>query len=682
VKCCLIVTAICCGVLNGYCRADVPAPVVHWNFDHPEQDKASDEFQGALDYVPGAAGKALVFDGYSTEVARSSEEIETLGNAFTISAWIAPQEYSWNVSAIVNQMKGYFKEGYLFGIDHRGRLVGAVSSGPKNRWRECISNESLPLLKWSHVSMTYKADRGIQLFINGEKAGELEFTGKPVYANESELCIGKTQAKMTPANTERAGSRAVDSLMYFDGLIDELHIYGSALADDEIRKRFGNTKVSQQQPLQFRQMPSGTDQPRPFGAYYTTLKYSPGWDAKWQGSALPDVVVRFDDSPVKLVFWRGTGYIPAMVTENGIWMADQSGENFGRGECYEAMGDKQCRYSRVRIIENSPARAVIHWRYALSSITHRIMNETETSSGDWMDEYWTAYPDGVVVRKQVLWAEFEKPQHYQFQETIFFNQPGTKPQDNVEFEAITFMNMNGNKESYSWKERAPKSFPRPQYKPVEMINTKSEYRPYRIFHPERVTRPFRFGWIEGYSTFPCWNHWPVQQIPSDGRKAVAPDKPSHSSLTAVNGHQEKVEKFPDGSVRTRAIWGMTTGPIDSLLPLARSWNEPPQAESVTAGFEYKGYDPYQRAYVFESQGDTDGPLAFELAASKESPVVNVPVVIKKWGPSPALIRVNGKTMASDQGCTQGLVRTLETDDRVIWIPLKSTSAVKVEIQAM
>jgi len=32
------------------------------------------------------------------------------------------------------------------------------------------------------------------------------------------------------------------------------------------------------------------------------------------------------------------------------------------------------------------------------------------------------------------------------------------------------------------------------------------------------------------SPFPWWNHWPVAQIPSDGRYAQAPDRASHFSL--------------------------------------------------------------------------------------------------------------------------------------------------------
>jgi len=458
-----MMVSICWCVFADYCQADVKSPLIHMGFDDPRQDKASKAFKGLLDYVDGASGRALLFDGYTTEVELSGGSTEVLKDALTISAWVAPQEYSLNLSAIVNQQQD-FNKGYFLGINHVGQLVGAVSVSGK--WQTCISKDALPLLRWSNVAMVYDAAKGIHLYIDGKKAGETLCQGDVVSAKGADICIGRTLVKMTPSETERDVSKNVRWWMRFDGLIDEVKVWDIALGNDAVANQYADITIANMQPLQFRRMPSGDDKPRPFGAYYTRLKYSSGWDAQWQGSDLPDVVVRFDDSPVKLVFWRGTGYIPAMVTENGIWMSDQSGENFERGECREAMGDKQCRYSHVRIIENTPARAVIHWRYALASISHKISYEDETHAGDWMDEYWTAYPDGVAVRKQVLNSKFGNKWGYQFQETIFFNQPGSKPQDTVEYEAITLMDMNGGKKTYSWKDGVPKEFDSPRYKPV------------------------------------------------------------------------------------------------------------------------------------------------------------------------------------------------------------------------
>ncbi len=650
-------------------------PIQYWNFDN---STTTDSLIGEMNYIDGIQGKALVFDGYNTEVIRKVNTPGTLGESFTISAWVAPQEYSWNLSAIINQQKD-FKSGYFFGINHVGKLVGSIAIG--SEWKTCISDESLPLLKWSFVTMVFDSKTGIKLSINGKKAGETLFTGSPVYANDVEICLGKTQMKMTPAFTERGTSKAIGSWMRFDGLMDEVKIFDQALSETDIAKEFSSSKITNLQPLSYRKMPSGIDEPRPFGAYYTKLKFSPGWDALWRGSDLPDIVVRFDNSPVKLVFWRGTGYIPAMVTENGIWMTDQSVENFGTGECYEAMGDKQCRYSNVRIIENTPARVVIHWRYALAGITHKIYNETDAKSGEWVDEYWTAYPDGVVVRNQVLWSGFDPKdqKNYQFQETIFFNQPGTKPQDNVNYEAITFADLDGNKSSYSWEKGAPKSFDLPTFKPVQLTNTKSKYKPYGIYYPERVTYPFNFGWVEGYSTFPCWNHWPVSQVASDGRNTVAPDKVSHSSLTQVNCDHQIFEIGADRSVRVRSIMGMTTEPIESLIPLARSWNNPPTVKILSKGFDYLGFDQYQRAFQFENNTKTKQILEFEIIGSKNSPIVNIPVVIKNWKSVSAAIEINGRPTVQGKDYTFGPVSSLESDDMIIWINFKSESTVKIKV---
>ena len=653
------------------------APLARWSFDSLDELGVEQSTKHPFRFVKGVQDQALMFDGYFTELSVAPEKSPVLGDRFTISAWVAPQEYSYNLSAIINRQQN-FQKGYFFGINHLGQLFGAVAL--ESGWVTSISKSSIPLLKWSNVAMVFDGTKGLTLFIDGQEVGHTAAKGPLIPAEAAATAIGKTQEAMTAVMTERDSSRAVKTWMRFDGLIDELEVRGEALSAEDIRKAFEKTTVKNVQPLQFRRMPSGTDEPRPFGAYYTKLEYAPGWDANWQGSDRPDVIVRFDNSPVKLVFWRGTGYIPALVSENGIWMSDQSCEGWA-GECFEAMSDKQCRYTHVRIIENSPARVVIHWRYALASVSHKIYKETDTYPGDWTDEYWTVYPDGVAVRNQVLWCDFQNPRLWQFQETIFLNQPGTRPQDNVELEAITFMDMNGNKASYSWENGLPKSFPEPKFMPIEMVNFKSKYRPFSIHPPERITLPFHFGSEKGYSTFPCWNHWPVSQIPSDGRTIKAFDKPSSSSLAYLNADQEQVVRFPDGSVRGRILMGMTTNTIESLLPLARSWNFAPKLETQSAGFTSSGYDPYQRAYQLEKVEPSASELACEIKATPESPIVNLCLVVKNWGDRPAGVEVNGEAIPNGELFRYGLRRELEGTDLIVWLKKTTTEPVRVVLKA-
>ncbi len=656
-------------------------PFVKWTFDNKIEIARENTTNGIAIFQEGVLGNALLFDGYSTEVVFQPDFPVQSTKSFAITAWIAPQEYSWNISAIINQQSD-FESGYLFGINHEGKLVASISVD--NQWISVISEQKLPLLKWSFVAVNFEQETGISLYINDREDGKKEFSGTFDFATGNDVCIGKTQTKMTPANTERKTSKAIQSWMRFDGLMDEVQIFDKSLKKDEIVNLYKSIKIKNPQPLKFRRMPSGNDNSMPFGAYYTQLKYSPGWDALWVGSDYPDVVVRFANNPVKLVFWRGTGYIPALVSENGIWMTDQSMENFLHGECFEAMGDKQCRYSHVRIIENSPVRCVIHWRHALAGIKHQILHEEINTHGDWADEYWTVYPDGVVVRKQVLWTEFweEEKNGYQFQETIFFNQPGTKPQDNVEYNAITFSDLDGNKAEYSWEKGAPKDFHKTKYQSLQLVNFKSKYKPFGIYTPDRIVFPFRFGWVEGYSTFPCWNHWPVSQIASDGRNAVAPDKPSHSSLTQVNGDFQIIEKGPDNSILVRSLVGMTDQPIDSLLALARSWNYPPNVELISPGYLYKGYDKYERTYNFENTSDALQNLEFVLEGNIKSPICNLAIVINNWNSPNATIKINGDELQENLEFYTNLKNTLEGNEMIIWVKLKSEKKVNISINKL
>ena len=150
-------------------------------------------------------------------------------------------------------------------------------------------------------------------------------------------------------------------------------------------------------------MPSGPKGPGKFGAYYSKLKYYDEWDALFRVGDHADIVVQFDDSPIRVVFWRGTRYSPAWVMENGQWMADQSAEYFDTiNGCFEHMIDPHCNYSHVRIIENTPARVVVHWRYIPVNVRNQFSQVDEkTGWSDCIDEYYTFFPDGIGIRKVV-----------------------------------------------------------------------------------------------------------------------------------------------------------------------------------------------------------------------------------------------------------------------------------------
>jgi hypothetical protein len=161
---------------------------------------------------------------------------------------------------------------------------------------------------------------------------------------------------------------------------------------------------------------------------------------------------------------------------------------------------------------------------------------------------------------------------------------------------------------------------------------------------------------------------------------VAPDKASHSSLTAVNGDRQKLERFADGTVRVRSLIGMTTEPIGSLLPLARSWNSVPQVESVSDGFESHGYDAYERVYGFRRKAGTEDPLEFTISANPDAPLVHLPLVIRDWGDRPAKVELVEPSSAPEGECRIGRISRLDGTDLVLWIPVTSSSRLRVLVR--
>ncbi len=557
-------------------------PIAAWDFDGGTG--AETKAVGRLDFVPGVSGQALKFDGLSTHLARSSSELPSVAEGFSIEAWSAPQEYSWNRTAVLDG------PGYLLGIDDVGRVFLRVRS--EGQWRECLSADPLPLHRWSHMVGTFDAREGLAVFVNGRKVAFTPASGRlDEPARPPDLLVGMTRERMSPSRTERRPSEARKSRMIFDGLLDEVRLYDRALSSDEVARSFHSVSLPAEAPLKYRRLPEIPPGPGGFGAFFTRLKYCEEWDRLWRAAGEPDIVVRFDDSPVKVVFWRGANFGMSWINGADLWRSDQSLETWNANGCCEHMSDKQCRYAHARIIENTSARVVIHGRYALADIDYGINHPNPTGWGGWADEFITIYPDAVAARRQVLWSDQARSQ---FLETIVFNQPGSRPQDTLRYEALTLANLRGESQTYSWEHGYPQFDRGPAGATIQIVNFRKGEKSFSVVeNGSGPIRPFNAGSLEGFSTFPCWNHWPVAQIPNDGRVTPVADRPSHTSLTATNPRRHRQ---PDGSVVANTLYGMTDRGVDHIAALAASWAQPPPLKIVEdEGIQNHGYDPGQRA---------------------------------------------------------------------------------------
>ncbi len=660
------------------CRAQ-EGLVAWWKFDEGSAvDSVSgikDQIRGNFEFVEGVSGKALKFDGFTTSVVRKADKAPKLGETFAIEAWIALGAYPWNWCPVVAQEKDE-KAGYYFGIDAQGHvgLRLAVDGG----WVECISPElpgqkvGLELRKWYHIAGTYDSQNGITVHVDGKAVATSPARGTVEFAPDTDLLIGRNNRKIAPSHPVRDWA-TYPSWYSFDGIIDEVKIYDRALSAEEITAAFEGVKPKGKPDIRERRFPTVRPTGR-FGACYTKLKYYDEWDALWRTSDYADIVVQFDEHPIKVMFWRGSRYSPCWVTENDKWMADQSrevGENWNLKKgprtdmptgCCEHMSDAQCRHSHVRLLENNDARVVVHWRYALIDVLYRQAGvDPATGWGYWADEIYTIYPDGVGVRNVL-------PGKGGWQETIFFNEPGTKPEDNCELEAITLVNLKGESRSYSWVKGYPKfDLAEPL---IQMTNLKSKYRPFLILRPGSRMKVFNVEVRPEYSHFPWWNHWPVAQVISDGRHAQAGDRAAHSSLAWGD---------PKGEA---ALYGLTDRPAAALVPLAKSWINPPAIVSgdswVSDDMPSGVYDYKQRAYVL-TMGKKTGRVKFVLKGSDDSPIVNPAFVIKDWGDAEPMLTIDGLEFRRGRDFRYGHRHGLEGTDLIVWVKHRSTKPAEISL---
>ena len=115
----------------------------------------------------------------------------------------------------------------------------------------------------------------------------------------------------------------------------------------------------------------------------------------------------------RFVFWRGSSYLPYFEAKGGKWFVPELTERQGDGP--RERPDNVNTYSVARIIESSPARVVIHWRYlpkfegtnphynAVNLPKHlkNLGGKPPTHLVDaarFVDEYFTITPDGKVTR--------------------------------------------------------------------------------------------------------------------------------------------------------------------------------------------------------------------------------------------------------------------------------------------
>lgn len=658
-----------------------PAPLYRWNFNdatsgHDDQVKESVtdtpcEINGLMTrFKKGVSGTALALDGYYAGVSMEADSASR--QTLTVEAWVALDAYPYNTAPLAHQSKGLtgtaIADGWYLGINAYGKPIIMAKVGTTAK--AVTATNVLPLYQWNHVCATI-GNGSIKLYLNGASVGSTNYTpsNAAVAPPATPLLIGRNNEVLKGTDLVRAPkpNRNLAFLYGIQGLIDEVSVYGVALDAGQVTAAYNALlPANTTSDLAKGVLPVNPDAGTRFGATYQTLPFSDVWDPLWRD--LPgEIVVSFDKTPGSVIYWRGTNYAPNWVTENNRWMADQSSEGGSNPKaddtgCSEHMTDKQYRHCRSRIIENTPARVVIHWRYPSIGVRNVF-----ASPDDWSDEYYTIYPDGTGVRK-VIWNNTSPPG---FQDCQFLTNPGEKPFDVMDTQAMTLMNLAGATENLTWT--APNTRPTVTLDDALVELHHSKGSTHKVFVMFQDTGIDVWGDYNGYIQQPFagpWNHWPMSLCPSDGRRAVATDRVTHFSVAANDGSKGSFLVLYGFSDKTG--FASNQQQIASLLPLLKSWKTPPTATALS-GCTAGAYDKITRGFPLVATAPT---LSARVNASAANPAVNPCFTVKNWGGTgTAVIDIPGAT-----DVRQGTI--LDTDGTrtlVVWAELTSTSPVNVTI---
>jgi hypothetical protein len=341
---------------------------------------------------------------------------------------------------------------------------------------------------------------------------------------------------------------------------------------------------------------------------YSSMSYDQGW-----GPALQDVVVWLPNG-ARFVFWRGSSYVPFWAGRHNTgacyeW-AEIISQPAGAVDCVEPLMDKELRYSRVEIVESTPARAHVRWRYQSTDFQYKVW-------GDAAVEDYYFYPDGFGTR--VLSLESDPKNDYELSEFIILTPQGAYPLDVLPDNPVDALFLDGREHRYRFPNPTGNVADRPEPNGVPAIYrlrlSQREELAAVYFNPNETKLPpvvFAPFFDQGEMVTPCYwgSHWPLARGNSTGR--TIDDRialtPTHNSVMSWAGTRPiplRTENLnaldalgrsrPMVSRRWVLLIGMSAEPDQRLRDRARSFATPPSIDVRGARLDAEGYRPERRA---------------------------------------------------------------------------------------
>jgi len=201
--------------------------LAHWKLDDDTTDSSGNGYNGTRignpPYVSGKYGKALSFDGVDDHVLVPDMEIATPPDEVTVMAWINRAD---DLAKQYLVERGHYCYPFYVWL-YNGKLKAEIRTDQGTQLDYIAKSDVLPINSWVHVAMTY-ASGTIRLYTNGVLADtESGIPGSSLDwgdAGSDDVCIGALNG----------------AEKYFDGQLDDVRIYDTALNQTDIQTAMNN----------------------------------------------------------------------------------------------------------------------------------------------------------------------------------------------------------------------------------------------------------------------------------------------------------------------------------------------------------------------------------------------------------------------------------------------------------
>lgn len=210
-----------------------PSIVGRWKLDDGYADTAQDSGSSNIDgnlaggtscpsagacptWTAGKIDKALDFDGSDDYVEVTDSAVLDITGDFTLAAWIYPDTLGSSRAIVSKRDTSSNNGGYSLTLGGNGEVYCQTNSG-SGTTNSYTANGAVTASAWYHVAAV-RSGTSCDVYINGAKKTNSYGTHTTLAANNLALRFGRS-----PNSTEP-----------FDGKIDEVHVYSTALSPVEV----------------------------------------------------------------------------------------------------------------------------------------------------------------------------------------------------------------------------------------------------------------------------------------------------------------------------------------------------------------------------------------------------------------------------------------------------------------